>query len=402
MSRSHVYLLRVTAATPQHASATVPPTAPPTALPGTDAAIARYGGHGRRWLTGMWLGDPLADAVVADGAAGLVRQAIAGGIEAVEDAPAALRALFAELDTLPDWFDGDRCDRAAGHLARQAREYGLVLGAASLLLGAQSAVAGKPLTFTGRYATNAAVRSIEVAAWLDAVTTPGGLRRDGRGFQHTVRVRMIHAHVRAYLTRHPGWDADAWGLPIPQPYMSFTLAEFCSIPVRTMHMLGVRFSDRELEDIHHLWRVVGRLVGVAPEYLPATATEYARIEDLYALTAHGADDGDRAFVGALTEFQVDELGRFLPRPLATSIMHGLQRAFIGDAVADDLRIPATRWRHLPALIGPLQVAGYAVHDRLVPDGRARRTRRMYRVRTRELQRLRTSYGVGHELVDDVS
>ena len=36
----------------------------------------------------------------------------------------------------------------------------------------------------------------------------------------------------AWLERSPDWDAGAWGLPIPQPYMAFTLAEFCSVALR--------------------------------------------------------------------------------------------------------------------------------------------------------------------------
>ena len=69
----------------------------PTALPNADLAVERYGGFGQQWLDGMWRGDPLADAVVADGAR-LVRRAIAEGVEAVADAPEPLVALFAELD----------------------------------------------------------------------------------------------------------------------------------------------------------------------------------------------------------------------------------------------------------------------------------------------------------------
>lgn len=61
---------------------------------------------------------------------------------------------------------------------------------------------------------------------------------------------------------------EAWGLPIPQPYMAFTLAEFCSIALRAMHKVGARFSDAVLEDIHHLWRCTGHIVGVEEELLP--------------------------------------------------------------------------------------------------------------------------------------
>ena len=370
----------------------------PTALPNAGAAVARHGEFGRLWLEGMWSGDPLADAVVGDGAR-LVRRAISGGIDAIDDPPEPLVALFAELDAPPDWVDRDRCDRAARHLVRQGREYGLVLATASLPAGAQNSVAGKPLTFTGRYASNAAVRSIEVGSWLMAVTTLGGLDRRAAGFERTVRVRMIHAHVRAHLSRSPRWDAEAWGLPIPQPYMAFTLAEFCSVALRAMARLGARYSDSELEDIIHLWRCVGRLVGVDARFLPIAPDDYARIEDLYALTSTGPDEGDREFVAALARFQADELGRLLPRAWTPAIVNGLQRAFIGDAVADDLGIPDTRLKHLPTAIGPLSALANAAHDKLVPGGRARRTVRAFRRRVLEMDRLRKAYAVEHDLVD---
>jgi len=373
----------------------------PTALPHAELAVDRHGAFGRLWLEGMWRGDPLADAVVGDGAR-LVRRAIARGIAAVEDPPDALVALFAALDDPPAWLDLDRCDRAAGHLARQTREYGFVLGAASLLAGAQNTVAGKPLTFTGRYASDAAVRSIEVGSWLAAVMTPGGLHRLGRGFEHTVRVRMIHAQVRAHLSPRDDWDADRWGLPIPQPYMAFTLAEFCSVALRAMARLGVRYRDAELDDIRHLWRCVGWLVGVADDFLPICAGDYERIEDLYALTSPGADAGDRAFIAALTRFQAAELSRIVPARLAPGIVHGLQRSFVGEAVADDLGIPDTRWKHLPRVLAPLHAVAYGAHDTLVPDGRARRAARAFRLRDEELRRLRARYGVDHEMVDDAA
>jgi hypothetical protein len=376
---------------------TVPPA--PTALRNIEVSLSRHGDFGRLWVEGMWRGDPLADAVVADGAK-LVRRAIEHGIDSLDDPPAPLVDLFAELDARPRWLDLEACERAGGHLARHHRSFGLVLGAASLSAGAQSTVAGKPLTFTGRYAADAAVRSIEVGSWLLAVTTPGGLLRRGEGFEHTVRVRMIHAHVRARLSRHPDWDAEAWGLPIPQPFMAFTLAEFCSVALRAMRQLGVRYSDREIEDIHHLWRYVGHLVGVAEDFLPGTPEDYARIESLYALTALGPDDEDRQFLAALTSFQAAELARVLPAPLAEPIVRGLQRAFLGDAQADALAIPDTGWKRLPRLLSPLNRVSAAAHDACVPNGRARRASRGLRARQREFHELRARYAVAHQLVDD--
>jgi len=373
-------------------------TANPTTLPNADEALARHGSFARTWLDGMWRGDPLADAVVGDGALQM-RRALAEGIDALDDPPLPLAELFAEVDVPPAWLDRDRCDRAALHLVRHTREYGLVLGAASLIAGAQNNVAGKPLGFTGRYAKNAGARSVEVGFWLSEVTEPGGLERHALGFERTIRVRMIHAHVRGHLLAGPKWDLEAWGLPIAQPYMAFTLAEFCSIALRAIRQLGVRYTDAELEDIHHLWRYVGQLVGVEDALLPRHPADYARIEELYALTSPGPDRGDQAFTAALANFQAAEMGRALPgrwRPLG--LIQGLQRAFVGETVADELAIPDTRWKYLPRVSGPLTAAGYAAHDAVVPDGKERRTRRALRFRQRELARMKKKFEV-EDLVD---
>src|SRR3546814_7051296 len=70
---------------------------------------------------------------------------------------------------------------------------------------------------------------------------------DAPGFTHTVRVRMIHAHVRRFIGRGDEWDEAAWGVPIPQPYMAFTLAEFGHISLAAMEKLGVDLRRDELD-----------------------------------------------------------------------------------------------------------------------------------------------------------
>lgn len=358
----------------------------------------------------MWEADDLADAVAADEFAGgsattAVRTALADGIGAVLDAPASLRALFAFLDAEPDWLDHDRLDRAADALIRHTAALGIVLGAASLVRGAGNTIAGKPLAVTGRYVSQPAVRSVEVGEWLRQVLTPGGMRRGGDGFAYTVRVRMIHAHVRKMLWRSGDWDEAAWGVPIPQPYMAFTMAEFGHIALDAMEKLGVRFSDDELDDIYHLWRYVGHVVGMTEDLNPASAADHIRIEELYRLTSPGPGPDDRDFVVALTDdYLVPELANVLPGPrkwrraTATSLMHGLQRVFIGDDDADALGIPDTRLKHVLARVGPV-LSLVAPVRRTVFGGRQALTERSYRIRDDEMTRMRATYRVTHDLVD---
>lgn len=382
-------------------------------VPNADLAVRLHGEFGRHWVDGIDSADPLADAVVADFAdlppghgMAMFRAAVTDGIDSLPDAPPSLRAFFAEVDPEPAWLERDRLDRAAGHLVRHMGSYGIVLAAASLTAGAMNATAGMPLVMTGRYTSQAAVRSIEVGAWLESILKPGGLQRHGAGFATTLRVRMIHAFVRRALWSGGDWDSTAWGAPIPQSFMAFTIAEFGHVALAAMHKLGVRYSPDELDDIYHFWRYVGMLNGVRPELNPATEADHVRIEHLYALTATDPDDGDRDFVRALThDYLAVEIAELLPvggshrHGVAVTIVNGLTRAFLGDAAATKLGVPDTALKHLPAVLSPV-VGGVNHMLAAIPGVNALRTRRALASHGRVMAEQRQRYGVHHEMVDD--
>lgn len=387
----------------------------PDPLPGhvrnADEAVRRHGALGRAWLDGTRQGDPLADAVAADARA-LGRRRVATalgtalreGIDAVPDAPASLVALFAELDAEPDWVDHDVLDRAGDHLARHSLQLGLVLAAASLMIGYTNPAAARPLVLTGRLVSNAGVRNLEVGDWLREVTTPGGLRRDGLGFERTVRVRVIHAMVRTHLAASPDWDEAELGTPISQPYMAHTLSEFGSIAVRGMHLLGARYTDAEIADLSALWRYVGHLSGVTEPLLPRTLAEQERIEALYQLTRPPVDDDSRALVaGLVDDYLVPEVEDLLPGRLpkragvARGYVDGLVRALVGDALADELGIRRSPFARAVPALGALTAATYAAQDRV--RGTPRRVERGRAYRADQELRLRVKHGMTHDLVD---
>jgi hypothetical protein len=386
----------------------------PTALRRTDVAIDRYGDAGSTWLSAMWHADPLADTVVNDpegrGAARTVRTLMTEGLAAVTDPEPSVSALLEHLTAEPGWLDRDRLDRASDVLVRYSAQWGLVLGAASLLAGADNWIAAKPLLLTGRYGNQPAVRSIEVGEWLSRVVAPGGMALDAPGFQHTVRVRMIHAHVRRHILTNAQqgeeWDTDAWGVPIPQPYMAFTLAEFGHISLAAMADLGVRLRDSELADIYHLWRYVGHLIGVEPALNPVGEADQVRIEELYRLTSPGPDDYSRAFCRALTEdYLAPQLASMLPGParlredVARRAMYGMSRVFLGDEAADSLGVPDGAAKHVVRALRPaLFVLDQA---RLRVLGRDRVTARGYVARDVAMAQLKADNAMTHDLVDAV-
>ncbi len=377
-----------------------------------DEAVAAHGELGRAWVQGLWAGDPLADAWVTDLTAlgrapsmRMFRTAIESGVSSVDSPPDSLLALFAELDAVPPWVDFEQLDRAGDHIARNSLQLGLVLAAGSLMVGYTNPAAAYPLILTGRLVDHAGMRNLEVGDWLREVTTPGGMRRDGLGFQRTARVRVIHAMVRQHVATRPEWDATVLGTPINQPYMAHTLSEFGIIALTGMDLLGARYSSDELTDIYALWRYVGHLSGVSEGLLPADEAGQRAVQELYQLTRPPVDDRSRALVaGLVNDYLVPEVAELLParlpasRRVATAYVNGLIRAVIGDALADELGIDESRFKHVVPALGHVTAALYAAWQRL-PDGRARRTARGRRYSSEQEQRLRVKYAMDHDLVD---
>ncbi|CAN5618007.1 oxygenase MpaB family protein [soil metagenome] len=381
----------------------------PTGLRRLAEARRRFGTLADTYVDAMQHGDPLADAFVADfadlghgRALRMLRTACREGIDAVPDPPSSLRALVAALDDVPDWVDLDRIDHDSRFIARYTRQNGIVLGAASLVSGYANSAASRPLELTGRYLDDAGARTIEVASWLVAITRAGGLERHAEGFELTVRVRVIHALVRQALRDDPRWDHAAWGLPICQAYLAYTLVEFVLIPMRAVRMIGAPYRPHEERAAYARWHYVGHLLGIDPALLPADQAAQERLEELYLLTRPVVDDYCRDLVAAINrDVLAAEVEGLLPAPahrFAPTVVHGLERLFLGDEIADDLAIPRTRVTAAVRALGPALGLVNGFLDRL-PFTLAPRTRLGERYQVKQEARLRATYGVHHDLVD---
>ena len=375
------------------ASRPMPPPMPPSEAAAI-AALDRVGDHHRptlrwhrqlfRWVVGsdphptdaqvealkgyLVMGDPLADAVVAqartDGhGRALLDQALAHGIATVADAPAALVALFAQLDREPIWLDRDKLALAC-EVSRRVGPWGeLALRNLSLMGGYLGAAAAKPLVFTGQLERVTPRRLVETGKfWLD-VTTPGGLERFAAGWQSAVRVRVMHAQVRAMLLRSGKWD-PAWGHPLNQADSMATILEFSSIYLFGLRALGFVFSKREREAVVHLWRYVGYLLGVDERILPTCEDDANRAMYLMAATIPPADDDTRALGQALADVPLQRAGdgwlRQRGARLERTLRIGYTRYVLGDRAGDALGLPRTAAKYLwPAQV-PLRLGLEAV------------------------------------------
>lgn len=316
-------------------------------------ARARFGDRVDRLAPFLMRGDPLADAVVEEmdnmpkGRGFHVFQAALDAPSATNlDLPPAMRAFFGEMERVPAWVDFAAMKRGGELLQRTGTLGGLVLATASLVLGYASPGGNKPLVFSGRLVERAPRRLGETSRFVQATAQAGGLRRTGDGYRITLKVRIMHAKVRAMLRRSPSYNADLWGDPINQHDMAATTLLFSLVFIEGIRAFGIEVDRDEAESFMHLWRYSGYLMGVEPELLPASEFDAWGLANLIQATQGPPDADSRALTRALFEGALgrarspgDERAAHLRREVGQGVCRGL----IGDALADALGVPKTRY-----------------------------------------------------------
>lgn len=346
----------------------------------------RFGAHRLDRLEHfLGAGDPLADAAV-DALAPLPRAEQQRLVDALVEGrrdglPDALGALESSLSTIPFWVDLDRASRGGRVVLRAGVLAGLVLGFKSLVLGYCSPAGNKPLVASGRLLEDVPRRLAETSRFFEAVSLPDGMARRAPGFAATVRVRLMHARIRQALRRASRWQPDAWGLPINQYDMAGTVLMFSSVLLDGLATLGFEATPAEQEDVLHLWRWVGHVMGVDPELLCSTRAEADALWTLLEETQAAPDDDSRALTHALIGG-----GRERGVPEAwVRFGYALCRRLVGPRYAGPLGLPADAWALAPALVSPL-VRSLDRTARRVPgaEGAALRAGMQYWRRTIEL------------------
>jgi hypothetical protein len=340
-----------------------------------DAVRAR---HGARVvdpiIRGAFAGDPPADALVAafrglPGGAGwaMLERALAEGRPTVPGAPPELAALLEPVLRPPAWVDLDLVDRGADAWWRPgAAVLHLTLLCGSLAYGYRSASLVRPLAATGRLERMAGRRVGETTRWALETTTPGAMRSGppgtgppGPGIAASVRVRTVHALVRAHLARSPAWDTANWGVPLSAADgLATAIAGFLVVPQRAMRDLGVRHSPADLDAMTHQWSWIAYVFGV-PEHLLPGSWEQARTMVAAGLELDSGPDEDSVrLMRALLRHGLP-VERVLPRALTGAgrealalVLGGFTRRWLDDELADALGVPRTPLRHAALLARP--------------------------------------------------
>lgn len=272
---------------------------------------------------------------------------------------AALRAVVGPALEPPGWVDHDLVDAGAVAIWRTGGALNaLTLTCGSLAYGYRSAALARPLAATGRLTQMAPRRLAETARWKVAATRPGALRPGGAGVRATVRLRLVHALIRAHL--RPDWDLEGWGEPLSvADTLATGLGGFFLVPRRALHDIGVRHRAGEVQAMFALWRYVCFLMGVPEEDLPGSVEE----AEAWMAAALAIDSGPHErspdLMRALLRHGL-ALERFLPGPAAAvsrtvgeQVLGGFTRRWMGDDMADRLGVPDTPLKHAAPLLRPV-------------------------------------------------
>ena len=316
-----------------------------------------------------------------------VRTALADGIDAVAPAPDALRRFFALLEDRPDWVDDDLLERGGAAARRVGKDGFDILAFGSLLGGYRSGGALQPLVRSGRIAGETLKRVGETGQWWLAVTEPGGMARNGRGWQLSVHVRVMHAFVNYALEHDPDWDWEFRGVPINQHDQAGTIGSFSTSYLLQARALGIRIPRGDAAAIMHLFSYVGWLMGVDERWLPRTERIGRRVLGNVIAGFSAPEPSSRALGAGLIRMHDQAPGvrawrRVYERECALSIAtflnlgHGMRD--VGQPVRPPwypaLRIPANLfWTHL---VGRLP-AGRGVLDRRAARALTRMERFQY-------------------------
>jgi hypothetical protein len=307
------------------------------------------------------IGDPPADAVVQalfeheqiQSVNELMKLLVRNDMPPPAALPLVIRTYFDETDDLPDWADRALILEAETLFGRYGVLIVLILNCYSLPL--TYAMKGVRVLYdTARLYTDPQRRVVETAQMIIDVMRPGGLEPGGHGVRSAQKVRVMHAAVRHLLLARD-WNREL-GLPINQEDLVGTLLSFSAIVIDGLKKLGIDLTERETAAFLHTWNVVGHIMGVRSELLPANLAEADElVADVIRRQCHPGDES-RAMVEALVKLMEYNI----PGNLFDGMPVSFIRYFVGDERADSLALPAADWTE--KLIRPLRFLNAVTDD----------------------------------------
>jgi hypothetical protein len=134
----------------------------------------------------------------------------------------------------------------------------------------------------------------------------------------------------------PMWAAS-WGRPVNQEDLAGTMLTFSTVVLDAFRRSGVELTTTSQEDFVHLWTVIGHLLGIHDELLPADLTAARELQVAIFTRQQAASVVGRDLTKTLLGLLHDRVPRFVAR-----LAPAMSRQYIGDRVADMIGVPKSR------------------------------------------------------------
>ncbi len=270
--------------------------------------------------------DPLADDAVA---ALRDRGDPLDGVRALAPSNEACARFVEATRALPHWYDARSLAAGRRMATRHAPLTFLVLLAGSLVESFAVPDGAAVLVKTGRLQRDTTRRIYETATLVRALLFDGAERPGEAGHEALLRVRLLHAFVRRWVTASGSFDVARLGVPVNQMDMLHTLLVFSHVVTRGLVTMGVQVSDAERDSWCALWRLAGHVLGVEDALLfKSVDDERVRYDEVRA--HYAPDDGSRALAHAVLRALAGEPPFFLPR----AALDQIARTLLGGELAD--------------------------------------------------------------------
>lgn len=270
----------------------------------------------------------------------------------------AIRSFLEQASALPTWVDENQVRRGQEFFSRTAADHIAAAYLAALPSTYASAKAAQVLDITARLRTDPERRVDEMVQFLMDVSEPGALVPDGAATRRILHVRLMHAAVRWLIgndsaIEHVGdqnpateeaadassiaWSAS-WGRPVNQEDLIATFLSFTTVAYDVFDRTGAAYTDDDIADHLHMWRLIAHWLGVDPAIVPLDRSSAAALQRQIWSRQHAPSAAGAAMTAALLDQTTDRLPRVLATATPTIIRH-----LNGDLLCDMIAVPKTNW-----------------------------------------------------------
>ncbi len=270
-----------------------------------------------------------------------------------EERVPAIAEFLTTAGTLPPWADLGRIAAGQSVFGDLIVHQFTALYLAALPSAYAAARGVHVIWLTARLEQDPVRRLNETAQFLMDVTAPGAFDPGGAAVDRIIHVRLMHAAVRWLIDHHDGVsrpaDADpaappdrptwaaSWGRPVNQEDLAGTMLTFSTVVLDAFRRSGVELSTMSQEDFVHLWTVIGHLLGIHDELLPADLTAARELQLAIFTRQQKASVVGRDLTATLLGLLHDRVPRFV-----ASLAPAMSRKYLGDRVADMVGVPKSR------------------------------------------------------------